>query len=741
MTQIQELVLKIHSRCNIACDHCYMYELADQSWKSRPTVISEDTVTHVAQRLSSYAETHRLDCVSVILHGGEPLLVGPGRLRHICAELTRILSPVTTVDLRMHTNGMLLHGPQLEVLREFDVKVGISLDGDRAANDRHRLDRRGRSSYDKVLAGIERLCAPEYRHLYTGLLCTVDIKNDPVAVHDALTALAPPRIDYLLPHSTWDSPPPPGITDSPTPYAEWLLRIFDRWEEQGRPMKVRTFDSVLSTLRGGPSLTEAMGLAPSDLAVVETDGTIEQADSLKAAYDGAPATGYDVFRHGFEEYARHPGVQARQSGIEGVSETCRRCPVVESCGGGLYAHRYSTERGFGNPSVFCADLRAFVEGVAERITERALAPALHDGDELAFAQIKLTRDLLMLMNDRAAGDPGSALDPDWAGAWQALLRLDADDSTAPELDAVLSHPYTRTAVRHAWDGPPQPALLATLVVAMAARAQAGAALTWEHPAAWLHLPTLGTLELPGPGRVEVTTDADGILVRHTGGEGWERVLFDAEADSSTGNSRWRPVQLLSLSGHGPLIDDAHPFRDCFPFPAAEPLDLGERDGFRGLLERCYALLDERLPGWRGDPRVLVATTVTPLSKGAGVQLGRHAPGALGVAVDAEPEDFVRQVPRLGRRARLAALRDTTELAVPGSRAGRLLDEASEALASVSGESTSRNPDTDGRAVTLKEAHRALTELAALPERQLTGTGAALAVRLWDEWRERTGRRD
>ncbi|WP_319291275.1 radical SAM/SPASM protein FxsBH, inactivated beta-hydroxylase extension form [Streptomyces sp. AK08-02] len=711
-----------------------MYELADQSWKTRPTVISENTVAHVAQRLSSYVTSHRLDSVSVILHGGEPLLVGPGRLRGICAELTRILSPVTTVDLRMHTNGMLLHGPQLEVLREFGVKIGISLDGDRPANDRHRLDRRGRSSYDKVLAGIERLRAPEYRHLYMGLLCTVDIKNDPVAVHDALTALEPPRIDYLLPHSTWDSPPPPGITDSPTPYAEWLLRIFDRWEEQGRPMKVRTFDSVLSTLRGGPSLTEALGLAPSELAVVETDGTIEQADSLKAAYDGAPATGYDVFEHGFEEYARHPGVQARQLGIEGVSETCRRCPVVESCGGGLYAHRYSDERGFDNPSVFCADLRAFVEGVAERITERSLTPAVHDIGELAFAQEGLTRDLLRLMNDRAA------LDDDWAGAWQALLHLDAADGTAPWLNEVLAHPYTRAALRLAWGGPAQSALLAPLVLAAAAQAGAAVTLTWEHPATRLHLPTLGTLELPGPCRVEVTTDADGILVRHTGGEGGERVRFDADAGSWTGGTHWRPLRRLSPSDGGPLIDDADPFRDCFSSPTAEPLDLGEWDGFRELLHRCYVLLDERLPGWRTDPRCLVATTVTPLSKGGGVQLGRHAPGALGVAIDAEPDEFVRQLPRLGRLARLAALRETTDLAVPGSRAGRLLDEASEALASVSAGGAARSPDTDGRAVALKETHRALTELAAQPERQLTETGAALAGQLWDEWRERTGRR-
>lgn len=205
---IQQLVLKIHSRCDLACDHCYVYEAADQTWRSRPTVISEETLDQVSRRLTEYVLARNLESITVILHGGEPLLVGPVRLRRICAELTRALTPVTTLDLRIHTNGVRLNRDHLRVFDEFRVKVGISLDGDRVANDRHRLDRRGRSSYDRVLKAVELLRLPEHRHLYQGLLCTVDVANDPVAVHDALTSLDPPRIDYLLPHSTWDSPPP-----------------------------------------------------------------------------------------------------------------------------------------------------------------------------------------------------------------------------------------------------------------------------------------------------------------------------------------------------------------------------------------------------------------------------------------------------------------------------------------------------------------------------------------------------
>lgn len=209
--------------------------------------------------------------MSVILHGGEPLLAGPARLRRICEELTSAFDGIAALDLRIHTNGLQLSPRYLDLFSEYDVKVGISLDGDREANDRHRRFADGRSSHPLVLKAVELLRQERYRHLNLGLLCTIDIANDPVAVLDALTELEPPLIDFLLPHATWDDPPP-RPDGSPTAYADWLLAVFDRWQEQGRPVPVRIFSSVASTLNGGPSLTESLGLAPTDLVVVETDG-------------------------------------------------------------------------------------------------------------------------------------------------------------------------------------------------------------------------------------------------------------------------------------------------------------------------------------------------------------------------------------------------------------------------------------------------------------------------------------
>ncbi|MET8975441.1 FxsB family cyclophane-forming radical SAM/SPASM peptide maturase [Streptomyces sp. NPDC004539] len=458
---LRQLVLKVHSRCDLACRHCYVYEHADASWSAKPRVISEETVTRTARRLAEHAEAHRLASVQVILHGGEPLLAGLPRLRHICEQLTAALRGIAAPDLRIHTNGLQLTPRHLDLFDEYDVRVGVSLDGDRVANDRFRLHRDGRSSHDQVLAAIALL--NERRRLFAGLLCTVDVRNDPVQVFDALAELTPPRIDFLLPHATWHTPPyrPPG---SATPYADWLLAVHARWSERGAPMPVRLFDSVVSTLGGGPSHTEAMGLDAADVVVVETDGSYEQADSLKTAYDGAPATGQDVVHHSFDDVSRHPGMAARQQGLAGLCAECRACPVVRSCGGGLFAHRYRADgTGFDNPSVHCADLKELVEQLALRTGADATRPvegfdALADGtdDGTAVRALARRRESVTLALLKNLAELPDTTGPSWETAWQRAL----DERT---LAGVLAHPYTRPWILGCLDGTASPDHLAALV--------------------------------------------------------------------------------------------------------------------------------------------------------------------------------------------------------------------------------------------------------------------------------------
>ncbi|MFJ7249554.1 FxsB family cyclophane-forming radical SAM/SPASM peptide maturase [Kitasatospora sp. NPDC098652] len=667
---LTQFVVKMHSRCDLACDHCYVYEHADSSWRSRPKVIGEGILAKAAERIGEHAVAHRLSAVRVVLHGGEPLLAGPDRLRRAAEALRAALPPGCALDLRIHTNGVLLSRAFCELFAELDLRVGVSLDGDRAANDRHRRFADGRSSHPQVLRAVGLLNEPEFRHLFAGLLCTIDIENDPVAVYRALVELRPPAVDFLLPHATWEDPPkrlPGGPED---PYADWLLVVHRLWETDARPFAVRTFESVHRTVRGLSSLTESLGLEPSDLAVLETDGTFEQADSLKTAYDGAPVTGMNVFAHSLDDLARHPGIAARQSGLAGLSATCRACPVVRACGGGLYAHRYRADNGFDNPSVYCGDLMTLINGIAgsggsasapapvpaqaaRPLLPTALTPAQLDelargyggADTVAAlgaAQLSLTRAMLAAAWD-ASGQGRAA-------AWELLSEL---DGAAPEaVDAVLTHPYARAwaARRLAGDLTVGLGPMAALAAAAAVRAGRGDAVTVPARGGRLYLPTLGRLALPD-GEAVVTGHADGFEVRAADG-----TVFSGLDD---------PLRRVRLAGGWTVaLEDLDPLRDSHDHPVADRLPEAELLGWTGALRECWELLGRDLPDYAEGIRAGL-TTITPLRPGpAGRDVSsaaRQAYGAVGIARPATAPTLALLLAHEFQHVKLGAVLDLYDL--------------------------------------------------------------------------------
>jgi uncharacterized protein len=635
---VSHYVLKVHSRCDLACNHCYVYQHADQSWRIRSRALDTTTADLAAQRIAEHAAAHQLPEVQIVLHGGEPLLLGKHAMREVISALVSRIAPVSSLDLRVHTNGVRLDERWCRLFDEYGVKVGVSLDGDRAANDRHRTFADGRSSYRQVTRALSLLRRPEFRHLYSGILCTVDLANDPVAVYLALAAERPPRIDFLLPHATWENPPyrPAGL---PHPYADWLIKVYMRWVRDGRPVPIRLFDSILSVTRGGTSWTEAIGLDPVDLLVIETDGSWEQADSLKTAFDGAAATGMRVQSDAVDDVARHPGVAARQGGLAVLCGVCQACPVVRVCGGGLYAHRYRAGTGFDNPSVYCADLKTLISQISAgeaTVSERRAMHGLPVGafdalaagpgniaamSALAQMRLSLTRVLVAAAASPADAWRDQELMQAAAAGWELLCKLDAEH---PAIVAeIFSHPYT-----HAWAvrclSPPaganqdlDRAHVANLAAAAAMRARQTAGLSLPVRDGMLHVPTVGALAVgDGAGRTR-------------------RISVSAGHLDIAGAGRWHDTRHVDGPVLRVIVEDLDPFRDCQQWPAADRLNpLAWLEWRRGLASAGQRLADLVPP----YAQVLVAglRAVVPLRPDAAGQRSGTARQAFGAVAAALP---------------------------------------------------------------------------------------------------------
>jgi uncharacterized protein len=679
---VSQYVLKVCGRCDLACDHCYVYEHADQSWRHKPKVMAAETVVQAARRISEHANRHLLAWVSVVLHGGEPLLLGHERLRSLLFTLRSVIDPVTRLGLTVHTNGVLLDERLCDLFTEYGVRVGVSLDGDRAANDRHRRFADGRSSHQQVLRALALLRRPEYCHLYTGILCTVDLANDPVAVYEAVLAQAPPRLDLLLPHATWDNPPRrPAGADAP--YAAWLEQIHDRWVTGGRPVPIRFFDSLLAAWEGRRSGSEAAGLDPVDLLVLDTDGGWEQADSLKTAYDGAPETGFEVFSHSVDDAVGHPGLAARRTGVGGLSGACRACSIVRACGGGLYAHRYRSGSGFDNPSVYCEDLKVLVPQVisAPRQAARAAkaerppdlptregdgAPrhlidveafdllAAGPGDRAAIialsdAMYSVNRGLVVAIA-RRVGDRSCALGRAAADGWRLLAALDTEYPEA--VQEVLTYPYIQAWATHCLD--PQGtaddldrAHLGGVAAAVALRAGIETEVNLPVRDGAISLPAAGAfLVAPGTGPVAaVRISQSGVTCASSAGE-------------------WQAVRRVSAAGLSITVDDVDPFRDCHAWVPAGRLSSASWGSWRLAVPAAVTRLSAELPDYASVLRAGLRSVVPILPEAAGLRQSgstREAFGAAAVALPDDPGSLGELLLHEMQHVKLAALADQFDL--------------------------------------------------------------------------------
>ena len=121
---------------------------------------------------------HDLPSVDVILHGGEPLLAGTEWLTELAGSL-RARVPAQVNIMRPDQRHPAAPAACSRRSAELGIRVGVSLDGDAEATGRHRLYPNGRNSFDDVADGLRLLGSPEFREIYGGILCTIDVQQRP----------------------------------------------------------------------------------------------------------------------------------------------------------------------------------------------------------------------------------------------------------------------------------------------------------------------------------------------------------------------------------------------------------------------------------------------------------------------------------------------------------------------------------------------------------------------------------
>ncbi|WP_181802910.1 radical SAM protein, partial [Streptomyces shenzhenensis] len=123
----RQFIVKVHGRCNLACRYCYLYEGPDHTWRARPAAAPAAVLDRTADRIAEHARGHALTALSLVLHGGEPLLAGVDTLVRFTALVRDLVPAGCTVHTTVQTNATLLTEDRMTALRltEKGYRVGV----------------------------------------------------------------------------------------------------------------------------------------------------------------------------------------------------------------------------------------------------------------------------------------------------------------------------------------------------------------------------------------------------------------------------------------------------------------------------------------------------------------------------------------------------------------------------------------------------------------------------------------
>ena len=144
--EIGMVVLQPTGFCNIACTYCYLPD------RDSRHVMAQSTVRRIFEEVfaSGWASPEMI----VLWHAGEPLAVPIPFYREAFATIAALCPETVQIKHSFQTNGTLLTDNWCDLMVEWNIGVGVSVDGPADIHDRNRRTRAGRGTFDKTMAGI-----------------------------------------------------------------------------------------------------------------------------------------------------------------------------------------------------------------------------------------------------------------------------------------------------------------------------------------------------------------------------------------------------------------------------------------------------------------------------------------------------------------------------------------------------------------------------------------------------------
>lgn len=151
--------------CNLRCKYCF------RDLQANEEIIADEEIDAICNYIFEYVKKHNINRFSIQPWGGEPLI----RLDKIIRIREFFEGKGIYPEISIETNGTLLDGKTVELLKNNNIHIGVSIDGTELIHNIQRPYMQGEESFAKVISGIHNLQKSGYEGLGS---ITVITKNN-----------------------------------------------------------------------------------------------------------------------------------------------------------------------------------------------------------------------------------------------------------------------------------------------------------------------------------------------------------------------------------------------------------------------------------------------------------------------------------------------------------------------------------------------------------------------------------
>lgn len=347
------IILKATRLCNLRCNYC-------NSWRSGSGQVMDFEV--LVRMMRSTLATPNLRHLQIVWHGGEVTLLKPEYVRKALWLQERYRRAGTRVENCIQTNGTRISHDWVELLKQYRIAVGVSVDSSQRLHDSRRVTKNGKGSWNATQAGIAKLAEG---NVDIGLLAVID--------EDALAMGAAAYLQGLASHGVKGvavlNALPANESGRPNSeaylswgrYVDFMREMFAIWWQDYRDaFDIRELSALVDALRGQRhGLCIYDGNCMGKYVTVEPDGRLSACEK----YVGSPD--YDFGHLGNRSIAEAFGASTTlRTAVEAVDVQKRQarqaCDYFAICQGGCPHDSLNNAR-FGQKGSGCCGLRNLIK--------------------------------------------------------------------------------------------------------------------------------------------------------------------------------------------------------------------------------------------------------------------------------------------------------------------------------------------------------------------------------------------